>query len=380
MFPAPRHRALAAPSATTAKPGVRRAPRSEPTRRAAAAMKTTGGDRRAFTPTPIINLTKGADVTAPGSARGVQRYQDSRPFAGLSHVAGLEPNIETGAAARRGLRLRPRASHHAQRREALQTRSGGWILRPAKGGHHESDYVMLAPGSRGPRDGDHALEVSFRSRSVARRARGSALGAITPATKVLHSDHTTSPPDFSVSGSPRSAAAASRPSVDGRTRFAHFPYRAADIRRRLYGTSMKMVLRPSARIPLRARLIPRCGRSLPPPEKDDDIRKSRKRHHPAANTTQSRGARFHKASGSKRRRGGAICGPLGDPLGEYKVRIHTKLIQRLLARTADRRRPRRRMSSACGPRGHHRHAIVHAGTRGRGSPERLHALEEIARR
>ena len=295
----------------------------------------------------IINLNNGGCCPSPRVVHeAFKRYLDISNQAPVYHMwQMLEPNIETrAAAARRGVRLRSRgAGDHAQRERgaadrAARHRSQGRATRSSP--PTRTTAACSTPGSSASAA---TASSSRRCRSRCRRRRidelaDRLLGAITPATKVLHFCHITNLtgqifPVKRICDEARRRGI--KTIVDGAHAFAHFPVQGRRSRLRLLRHQPAQVAAGADRhrLPLR-----------PPREHRDALaadagRGGRRRRHPQVRGDRHapggepqrdrRGARVSRRH-RHRAQGGAAALParsLGDAArsSTRRSRIHTKL-------------------------------------------------------
>src|SRR5687767_5217948 len=293
----------------------------------------------------IINLNNGGVCPSPRVVHeALKRYLDISNQSPVYHMwQVLEPNIET-------VRRRLAGAFGCDGEELAITRNASEALQIAQLGValESGDEVVTTNQDYGRmldtweqrvrRDGIRLTKISFLvpPRSLDDLA-DRLLGAITPATKVLHFCHITNLTGqiFPV----KRIADEARPRgvktiVDRAHAFAHFPYRAADLGCDFYVTSLhKWLLAPigTGFLYVRRELIPTLwALTHAAAAKNDDIRKFEEiGTHPAANHNAIAEALvFHQGIGIARK--AARLRHLRDRwatrLGAHpKVRIHTKL-------------------------------------------------------
>ncbi len=266
----------------------------------------------------IINLNNGGCCPSPRVVHeAFKRYLDLSNQAPVYHMwQVLEPNIET-------VRRRLAADFGCDPEELAITRNASEALQIAQLGIElrsgdevvttNQDYGRMLDTweQRVRRDGIKLTKISFpvppRSHDeLADRL----LGAITPATKVLHFCHITNLtgqifPVRRICDEARRRGV--KTIVDGAHAFAHFPYKAADLGCDFYGTSLhKWLLAPigTGFLYVRRELIPAVWALTPAPAaKNDDIRKFEEiGTHPAANHNAiAEALAFHDGIGIERK-------------------------------------------------------------------------------
>ena len=324
----------------------------------------------------IINLNNGGCCPSPRVVHeAFKRYLDISNQAPVYHMwQMLEPNIETrAAAAGGGVRLRSRgARHHAQRERgaadrparASTSRPGDEVVTT------NQDYGRMLDTweQRVRRDGIKLTKVSFpvppRSHDeLADRL----LGAITPATKVLHFCHITNLtgqifPVKRICDEARRRGV--KTIVDGAHAFAHFPYKAADLGCDYYGTSLhKWLLAPigTGFLYVRREHIPTLWPLTPAAAaKNDDIRKFEEiGTHPAANHNAiAEALAFHEGIGIERK--AARLRYLRDRWAT-RLAAHPKSADPHQARSGALVRDRHRSDHRRADAQSHRAAVGHAG-------------------
>ena len=266
----------------------------------------------------IINLNNGGCCPSPRVVHeAFKRYLDVSNQAPVYHMwQVLEPNIET-------VRRRLAAEFGCDAEELAITRNASEALQIAQLGIDlkrgdevvttNQDYGRMLDTweQRVRRDGIKLSKISF---PVPPRSHGELadrlLGAITPATKVLHFCHITNLtgqifPVRRICDEARRRGV--RTIVDGAHAFAHFPYKAPDLACDFYGTSLhKWLLAPigTGFLYVRRDLIPTLWALTPAAAaKDRDIRKFEEiGTHPAANHNAiAEALAFHDGIGIERK-------------------------------------------------------------------------------
>ena len=293
----------------------------------------------------LVNLNNGGCCPSPRVVHeALKRYLDVSNQAPVYHMWQiLEPNIET-------VRRRLAAAFGCDPEELAITRNASEALQIAqlgldlKAGDEvvttNQDYGRMLDTweQRVRRDRIKLTKISFPvpPRSMDELA-DRLLGAITPATKVLHFCHITNLTGqiFPVKRICTEARRRGiRTVVDGAHAFAHFPYKAADLECDYYGTSLhKWLLAPigTGFLYVRRENIPGLWPLTPAAAaKGGDIRKFEEiGTHPAANHNAiAEAVTFHEGIGIERK--AARLRYLRDRwarrLGAHpKVRIHTNL-------------------------------------------------------
>jgi isopenicillin-N epimerase len=293
----------------------------------------------------IINLNNGGCCPSPRVVHeAFKRYLDLSNQAPVYHMwQVLEPNIET-------VRRRLAAEFGCDPEELAITRNASEALQIAQLGVdlQRGDEVVTTNQDYGRmldtweqrvrRDGIKLSKISFpvppRSHDeLAERL----LGAMTPATKVLHFCHITNLtgqifPVRRICDEARRRGVTTI--VDGAHAFAHFPYKSSDLGCDFYGTSLhKWLLAPigTGFLYVRRELIPTLWALTPAAAtKNGDIRKFEEiGTHPAANHNAiAEALAFHEGIGIERK--AARLRYLRDRwatrlAANPKVRIHTKL-------------------------------------------------------
>src|SRR4051812_6887953 len=293
----------------------------------------------------IINLNNGGVCPSPRVVHeALKRYLDISNQAPVYHMwQVLEPNIET-------VRRRLAAAFGCDAEELAITRNASEALQIAQLGLDlragdevvttNQDYGRMLDTweQRVRRDGIKLSKVSFpvppRSQDdLADRL----LGAITPATKVLHFCHITNLtgqifPVRRICDEARRRGITTI--VDGAHAFAHFPYKASDLGCDFYGTSLhKWLLAPigTGFLYVRRELIPSLWPLTPAAAaRKDDIRKFEEiGTPPAANHNAiAEALAFHEGIGIERK--AARLRYLRDRwasrlAADSRVRIHTNL-------------------------------------------------------
>jgi len=293
----------------------------------------------------IINLNNGGVCPSPRVVHeALKRYLDISNQSPVYHMwQVLEPNIET-------VRRRLAGAFGCDGEELAITRNASEALQIAQLGValESGDEVVTTNQDYGRmldtweqrvrRDGIRLTKISFLvpPRSLDDLA-DRLLGAITPATKVLHFCHITNLtgqifPVRRICDEARRRGI--KTIVDGAHAFAHFPYKAADLGCDFYGTSLhKWLLAPigTGFLYVRRPEIAALWPLTPAPEaKTTDIRKFEEiGTHPAANHNAiAEALAFHDGIGIERK--AARLRYLRDRWARRlaahpKVRIHTNL-------------------------------------------------------
>jgi len=293
----------------------------------------------------IINLNNGGVCPSPRVVHeALKRYLDISNQSPVYHMwQVLEPNIET-------VRRRLAGAFGCDAEELAITRNASEALQIAQLGvalesgdevvTTDQDYGRMLDTweQRVRRDGIRLTKISFPvpPRSLDDLAER-LLGAITPATKVLHFCHITNLtgqifPVRRICDEARRRGI--KTIVDGAHAFAHFPYTAADLGCDFYGTSLhKWLLAPigTGFLYVRRPEIAALWPLTPAPEaKTADIRKFEEiGTHPAANHNAiAEALAFHDGIGIERK--AARLRYLRDRWAKRlaahpKVRIHTNL-------------------------------------------------------
>jgi isopenicillin-N epimerase len=293
----------------------------------------------------IINLNNGGCCPSPRVVHeAFKRYLDISNQTPVYHMWQiLEPNIES-------VRRRLAAAFGCDPEEMAITRNASEALQIAqlgidlKAGDEvvttNQDYGRMLDTweQRVRRDGIKLTKVSFpvppKSMDVLAQRL---LGAITPATKVLHFCHITNLtgqifPVRKIADEARRRGI--RTIVDGAHAFAHFPYTAADLGCDFYGTSLhKWLLAPigTGFLYVRKENIPTLWPLTPAAAtKANDIRKFEEiGTHPAANHNSiAEALTFHEGIGAERKaaRLRYLRNRWAERLGSKpKFRIHTNL-------------------------------------------------------
>jgi selenocysteine lyase/cysteine desulfurase len=293
----------------------------------------------------IINLNNGGCCPSPRVVHeALKRYLDISNQSPVYHMWQiLEPNIES-------VRRRLAAAFGCDPEEMAITRNASEALQIAqlgidlKSGDEvvttNQDYGRMLDTweQRVRRDGIRLTKVSFpvppKSMDVLAERL---LGAITPATKVLHFCHITNLtgqifPVKQIADEARRRGI--KTVVDGAHAFAHFPYTAADLGCDFYGTSLhKWLLAPigTGFLYVRKENIPSLWPLTPAAaSRADNIRKFEEiGTHPAANHNAiAEALTFHEGIGIERKaaRLRYLRNRWADRLGQNpKFRIHTNL-------------------------------------------------------
>ena len=293
----------------------------------------------------IVNLNNGGVCPSPRIVHeALKRYLDVSNQAPAYHMWQiLEPNIET-------VRRRLASAFGCRPEELAITRNASEALQIAQLGvalragdevvTTNQDYGRMLDTweQRVRRDGIRLTKIAFPvpPRSLDDLA-DRLLGALTPATKVLHFCHITNLtgqifPVRRICDEARRRGV--RTIVDGAHAFAHFPFTAADLGCDFYGTSLhKWLLAPvgTGFLYVRREEIPGLWPLTPAPAtKNDDIRKFEEvGTHPAANHNAiAEALTFHDAIGIERK--AARLRYLRDRwakrlAGHRKMRLHTNL-------------------------------------------------------
>jgi selenocysteine lyase/cysteine desulfurase len=293
----------------------------------------------------IINLNNGGCCPSPRVVHeALKRYLDISNQSPVYHMWQiLEPNIES-------VRRRLAAAFGCDPEEMAITRNASEALQIAqlgidlKSGDEvvttNQDYGRMLDTweQRVRRDGIRLTKVSFpvppKSMDVLAERL---LGAITPATKVLHFCHITNLtgqifPVKQIADEARRRGI--KTVVDGAHAFAHFPYTAADLGCDYYGTSLhKWLLAPigTGFLYVRKENIPSLWPLTPAAaSRADNIRKFEEiGTHPAANHNAiAEALTFHEGIGIERKaaRLRYLRNRWADRLGQNpKFRIHTNL-------------------------------------------------------
>jgi isopenicillin-N epimerase len=293
----------------------------------------------------IINLNNGGVSPSPRVVHeALKRYLDISNQAPVYHMWQiLEPNLES-------VRRRLAAEFGCDVEELAITRNASEALQIAQLG------IDLKPGDevvttnqdygrmldtweqRVARDGIRLTKVSFPVPPPSMDVLADALlGAITPATRVLHFCHITNLtgqifPVRQICDEARRRGI--RTVVDGAHAFAHFPYKAADLGCDYYGTSLhKWLLAPigTGFLYVRREHIDSLWPLTPAsPQKRADIRKFEEiGTHPAANHNAiAEALTFHEGLGIERK--SARLRFLRDRWAtrlarEPRIRMHTNL-------------------------------------------------------
>jgi isopenicillin-N epimerase len=293
----------------------------------------------------IINLNNGGVCPSPRVVHeALKRYLDISNQSPVYHMWQiLEPNIEA-------VRRRLAGAFGCDPEELAITRNASEALQIAQLGIElkagdevvttNQDYGRMLDTwqQRVRREGITLTQVSFPVPPPSMDVLAERLlGAITPATKVLHFCHITNLTGqiFPVR---RIADEARRRGiktvVDGAHAFAHFPFKAADLGCDFYGTSLhKWLLAPigTGFLYVRREHIPRLWPLTPAAaSKADDIRKFEEiGTHPAANHNAiAEALTFHEGIGSERKaaRLRYLRNRWADRLrASPKFRLHTNL-------------------------------------------------------
>jgi selenocysteine lyase/cysteine desulfurase len=293
----------------------------------------------------IVNLNNGGVCPSPRVVHeALKRYLDISNQSPVYHMWQiLEPNIET-------VRRRLAAAFGCDPEELAITRNASEALQIAQLG------IDLGPGDevvttnqdygrmldtwqqRVRRDGIKLTQVSFPVPPPSMDVLAERLlGAITPATKVLHFCHITNLtgqifPVKTIADEARRRGI--KTVVDGAHAFAHFPFTAADLGCDYYGTSLhKWLLAPigTGFLYVRRENIPSLWPLTPAAaSRADNIRKFEEiGTHPAANHNAiAEALTFHEGIGSERKaaRLRYLRNRWAERLGaKAKFRIHTNL-------------------------------------------------------
>jgi isopenicillin-N epimerase len=293
----------------------------------------------------IINLNNGGVSPSPRVVHeALKRYLDISNQAPVYHMWQiLEPNIESvrrRLAAEFGCDVEELAiTRNAS--EALQIAQLGIDLRPGdEVVTTNQDYGRMLDTweQRVARDGIRLTKVAFPVPPPSMDILSEALlGAITPATRVLHFCHITNLtgqifPVRQICDEARRRGI--RTIVDGAHAFAHFPYTAADLGCDYYGTSLhKWLLAPigTGFLYVRREHVESLWPLTPAaPSKRGDIRKFEEiGTHPAANHNAiAEALTFHEGIGIERKsaRLRFLRDRWASRLGaEPRIRIHTNL-------------------------------------------------------
>ena len=293
----------------------------------------------------LINLNNGGCCPSPRVVHeAFKRYLDLSNQAPVYHMwQVLEPNIE-------GVRRRLAAAFGCDPEELAITRNASEALQIAQLGLDlragdevvttNQDYGRMLDTweQRVRRDRIKLTKVSFPVPPRSHDELASRLlGAITPATRVLHFCHITNLtgqifPVKQICDEARRRGI--RTIVDGAHAFAHFPCKASDLGCDFYGTSLhKWLLAPigTGFLYVRRELIPTLWPLTPAPvARQDDIRKFEEiGTHPAANHNAiAEALTFHDGIGIERK--AARLRYLRDRWATRlatnpKVQIHTNL-------------------------------------------------------
>ena len=293
----------------------------------------------------IINLNNGGVCPSPRVVHdALKRYLDISNQAPVYHMWQiLEPNIES-------VRRRLAASFGCSPDELAITRNASEALQiaqlglPLRAGDEvvttNQDYGRMLDTweQRVRRDGIRLTKISFPVPPASLdELADRLLGALTPATRVLHFCHITNLtgqifPVRRICDEARRRGV--KTIVDGAHAYAHFPFSAADLGCDFYGTSLhKWLLAPigTGFLYVRRDEIPSLWPLTPAPEsKTGDIRKFEEiGTHPAANHNAiAEALTFHEGIGVARK--AARLRYLRDRwatrlAGHRRIRIHTSL-------------------------------------------------------
>ena len=277
------------------------------------------GIQQAFTlDRTMVNLNNGGVSPSPRVVHeAYKRYLDISNQAPSYYMwQTLEPNIET-------VRRRLAAAFGCDSDELAITRNASEALQAAQLGltlkpgdevlTTTQDYPRMLDtwDQRARRDGIVVKKIAFPVPPPSQADLASRLlGAITPATKVIHFCHITNLTGqiFPVNDICRAARERGiRTIVDGAHAFAHFPFTLADLECDMYGTSLhKWLLAPvgTGFLYVRKALIPEVWPLTPANVKlTDNIRKFEEigTHPAAAHNAIAEALEFHEAIGAERK-------------------------------------------------------------------------------